>query len=118
MLVDEQFILLRQESGDTLLSIYLYIIQTYKGTEPISKMLDNKLRTENNLIDLIKQWKEEGRNEGIERGREEGREEGQYQKAIETAHNLIKMGLSDEQISQATELPVEEVNSLRSSHTS
>ena len=113
LLVDEQFILLKQESGDTLLSIYLYIIQTYKGNEPISKMLDNKLRTENDMIDLIKQWKDEGINEGIERGREEGREEGQYQKAIETAQNLIQMGLSDEQIAQATGLPIEQVKDLR-----
>ena len=125
LLVDEQFILLRQEPGDTLLSIYLYIIQTYKGNKPISKMLDNKLRTENNMIDLIKQWKDEGRsegieqgiNEGIERGREEGREEGieqgTIQANIKTAQNLIKMGLSDEQIAQATGLTAEQVKALR-----
>ncbi len=105
LLIDEQFILLRRESGDTLLSMYLYIIQTYKGNEPISKMLDNKLRTENNMIDLIKQWQDEGRNEGIERGT--------IQANIKTAQNLIKMGLSDEQIAQATGLSVSEVGKLR-----
>lgn len=113
LLIDEQFILLRRESGDTLLSMYLYIIQTYKGNEPISKMLDNKLRTENNMIDLIKQWKDEGRNEGINEGIERGREEGQYYAKLETAQNLIKIGLTDEQIAEATGLPIETVQELR-----
>ncbi len=107
LLLDEQFVLLRQESGDTLLSIYLYIIQTYKGPQPISKMLDSKLTTENNMIDLIKQWKDEGLEKGIKKG--------ERQKAIETAQNLIKMELTDEQTSQATGLSIEDVQKLRQS---
>ena len=63
------------------------------------------------MIDLIKQWKDEGRNEGLEKGIEKG----ERQKAIETAQNLIKMELTDEQISQATGLSIEDVQKLRQS---
>lgn len=48
-------------------------------------------------------------NKGREEGLAEGREEGAHKKAIETATNLLKMGLSVEQVSQATGLSVEEV---------
>ncbi len=69
------------------------------------------------MIDLIKQWQEEGIEQGFEKGIqqgiERGIEQGQYQKAIETAQNLIKMGLSDEQIAEATGLSIDEVGKLR-----
>ena len=57
--------------------------------------------------------KREGLQEGIEQGREEGREEGEHQKALETARNLLKMGLIIEQIAQATGLDVEEVTKIQ-----
>ena len=41
-----------------------------------------------------------------------GREEGAEQKAIETAKNFLKMGLSLEQISQGTGLPLEKIQEL------
>ena len=55
----------------------------------------------------------EGRVEGRAEGRVEGRKEGAHQKALETAQNLLKMGLTNEQISQATGLPVEQITDLR-----
>ena len=61
----------------------------------------------------IEQGIELGREEGIEEGREQGRAEGGHKKAIETAQNLTNMGLSDEQIAQATGLPLEQVKNLR-----
>ena len=52
---------------------------------------------------------EEGRKEGEQRGRKVGREE----KALETARNLLAMGLlSHEQIAQATGLPLADVEQL------
>ena len=46
--------------------------------------------------------------------REEEYERGEYDTKIATARNLLAMKiLSDEQIAQATKLPVEEVESLR-----
>ena len=92
--------------------------------------------------DQVREWKEEareaglsegrkeGRKEGIKEGREEGRaagiaegekrgrllglEEGANSKAVETARNLLKMGLgSPEQISAATNLSIEEVMEIK-----
>ena len=45
-------------------------------------------------------------------GREEGRKE-MLKKQKETAKKLLKMGLSIEQISEATELSKEEINKLK-----
>ena len=45
-------------------------------------------------------------------GFEEGLEQGAYQKALETARNLLCMGLSLEQVAQGTNLPLETVQEL------
>ena len=45
-------------------------------------------------------------------GYEEGLERGAYQKALETARNLLSMGLSPEQVAQGTGLPLEKVFEL------
>ena len=82
LLVDEQFILLRQESGDTPLSIYLYI------------------------IDLIKQWQDEGRNEG--------REEGIQQERMTVAQNLLANGVDIQIIAKSTELSIKQLQDLQS----
>ena len=55
---------------------------------------------------------ERGLEQGLERGRATGREEGAYQTKLETARNLLAMGLSPEQISQATKLPPETIAHL------
>ena len=60
--------------------------------------------------------REEGREEGIsiglERGRATGREEGAYQTKLETARNLLSMGLSPEQVAQGTGLSLEIIQQL------
>ena len=56
--------------------------------------------------------REEGLSIGLERGREQGLERGAYQKALETARNLLSMGLSPEQVAQGTSLPLETVTEL------
>ena len=60
--------------------------------------------------------REEGREEGIsiglERGRATGREEGAYQTKLETARNLLSMGLSPEQVAQSTGLSLEIIQQL------
>jgi predicted transposase/invertase (TIGR01784 family) len=45
-------------------------------------------------------------------GKEAGKEEGKKEKAIETAKNFLKMGLSVEQVAQGTGLSLEEVSKL------
>ena len=58
----------------------------------------------------------DGYEEGLFTGREEGisigLERGAYQKALETARNLLSMGLSPEQVAQGTSLPLETVFEL------
>jgi len=51
---------------------------------------------------------------GMEKGMEKGREEGREESKKETARNLLLLGiLTEKQIAQATELPIEEVRQLR-----
>ena len=53
------------------------------------------------------------RREAIEEGRQEGRLEVAELKAIETAKNLLHMGLTLEQVAQGTLLPMETVIKLQ-----
>ncbi len=56
---------------------------------------------------------EKGREEGLAKGLEKGREEGMEKEKLSTARRLLSMGLSEEQVSTATELPLEEIHKLR-----
>lgn len=51
--------------------------------------------------------------EGFANGQESGKKQGAYEKSVETAIRLLKMGLTVEQIAEATELTLEEVNKLK-----
>ena len=70
-----------------------------------------------NSIDTAKnQGKEEGLAEGIEigkkKGRKEGRKEGRIEANTETAQRLLAMGLSVEQVAEATQLPLDIIEKL------
>ncbi len=54
----------------------------------------------------------EGREEGISIGLEQGLERGAYQNKLETARTLLSMGLSPEQVTQGTNLPMDVVQGL------
>ena len=56
---------------------------------------------------------EKGREEGMAKGLEKGREEGMEKEKISTARRLLSMGLSEEKVSTATELSLEEIRKLR-----
>ena len=64
------------------------------------------------ILKAMKEGEQKGIEKGIEKGREEGIEKGSYTKAIETARNLIEMGLSRKDIVKATGLPMEEIAKL------
>ena len=53
-----------------------------------------------------------GREEGISIGLATGREEGAYQNKLETARNLLSMGLEPEQVAQGTGLSLEVILQL------
>ena len=54
----------------------------------------------------------DGYDEGYEEGISIGLERGAYQNKLETARNLLSMGLSPEQVAQGTSLPLEVVLKL------
>ena len=54
-----------------------------------------------------------GREEGISIGLERGLEQGAYQKALETARNLLEEGLAPQMVARCTHLPLEMVQQLQ-----
>ena len=71
----------------------------------------------NSIDTALEKGREEGMAEGMAKGMAEGMEKGMA-KGMEkekqsTARRLLSMGLSDEQVSTATELPLEEIQKLR-----
>ena len=67
----------------------------------------------NSIDTALEKGREEGMAKGMEKGLEKGREEGMEKEKIATARRLLSMGLSEEQVSTATELPLEEIRKLR-----
>ena len=103
--LDEQFVLLRNERGDALYAIFIYILQTQSNHQEVIKMLNNKLRTEENMVDVIALIKQEG----IEQGIEQGRQEGERQKVIQTAKRMLDRQMDLQTISDITELSLEDI---------
>ena len=54
-----------------------------------------------------------GMEKGMAKGMEKGMAKGMEKEKIATARRLLSMGLSEEQVSTATELPLEEIQKLR-----
>ena len=69
----------------------------------------SRLKQENDIINgqMVKY------NEGLMTGEEIGKEIGRKQNALDTAKNLLVMGLSLERIAQAVGLPLAEIEGLR-----
>ena len=64
---------------------------------------------------LIDDSYQKGKEEGIAEGMEKGRAEGKHEANTETAQRLLAMGLSAEQVSKATQLPLEIIKNLSNS---
>ena len=54
-----------------------------------------------------------GMEKGMAKGMEIGMAKGMAKEKIATAHRLLSMGLSDEQVSTVTELPLEDIQKMR-----
>ena len=67
----------------------------------------------NSIDTALEKGREEGLAKGLEKGREEGMAKGMEKEKISTARRLLSMGLSEEQVSTATELPLEKIQKLR-----
>ena len=66
------------------------------------------MKSERDILIMMQDQKEQGRAEG----RTEGRAEGRAEERSEIAAKMKSMGLSPEQIAQATDLSIEVINSL------
>ena len=64
------------------------------------------------VTDTMRKWKMEGLEEGKKQGLEEGKKQGARENAISIARNLKRLGLPDNEIAQATGLPIEEVEKV------
>ena len=67
----------------------------------------------NSIDTALEKGREEGMAEGMAKGMEKGLAEGMEKEKLFTACRLLSMGLSEEQVSTATELPLEEIQKLR-----
>ena len=88
----------------------------------ISGFTDAELRAYDKFWDsvsvertLLDDRYQKGMEKGMKQGREEGREEGKHEANTETAQRLLAMGLSAEQVSKATQLPLEIIKNLSNS---
>ena len=61
----------------------------------------------------IEEGMEKGMEKGMKKGMEKGMAKGMEKEKLATARRLLSMGLSDEQVSTATELPLKEIQKLR-----
>ena len=77
------------------------------------KEYEDSLKAYRDVKNSIDTALEKGREEGMAKGLEKGREEGMEKEKIATARRLLSMGFSEEQVSTATELPLEEIQKLR-----
>ena len=55
----------------------------------------------------------QGKAEGMAQGRAEGKAEGKAEGRVETARNLLQMGLELDKISQATQLSLDEIKTIK-----
>ena len=74
----------------------------------VQEMIRIQEKAEMDYKDALAHAMDNGREEGIK----EGRKEGAREKALETARNLLKMGLTIDQVAQATSLSIEEIKRL------
>ena len=70
-------------------------------------------RAETDYRNAFKYATAKGRAEGMAQGRAEGKAEGKAEGRVETARNLLQMGLELDKISQATQLSLDEIKTIK-----
>ena len=84
-----------------------------KRTEEQLKEYEDSLKAYRDVKNSIDTALEKGREEGMAEGMAKGMAKGMEKEKQSTACRLLSMGLSEEQVSTATELPLEEIQKLR-----
>ena len=119
-----------EEELDTLYDKWLYVLKNLSRLDERPSALKEKVFTKlfeeaeiakftptelKEYEDSLKAYRDikNSIDTALEKGREEGMAEGMEKEKIATARRLLSMGLSEEQVSTATELPLEEIHKLR-----
>ena len=84
-----------------------------KFTPTELKEYEDSLKAYRDVKNSIDTALEKGREEGMAKGMEIGIAKGMEKEKLTTARRLLSMGLSDEQVSTVTELPLEEIQKLK-----
>ena len=115
-----------EEELDTLYDKWLYVLKNLSRLDERPSALKEKVFTKlfeeaeiakftptelKEYEDSLKAYRDV--KNSIDTALEKGREEGMEKEKIATARRLLSMGLSEEQVSTATELPLEEIQKLR-----
>ena len=83
-----------------------------KRIEEQLKEYEDSLKAYRDVKNSIDTALEKGREEGMAEGMAKGMAKGMEKEKQSTARRLLSMGLSEEQVSTATELPLEEIQKL------
>lgn len=94
--------------------ISLIEISLHLDKEEENRFMDiinqDEIYKEVKMLQSVEEW---GMEKGMEKGLEKGLEKGKIKGREETALNLLKMGmLTNEQIAQATNLPLKQIKTL------
>ena len=115
-----------EEELDTLYDKWLYVLKNLSRLDKRPAALKEKVFTKlfeeaeiakftptelKEYEDSLKAYRDV--KNSIDTALEKGREEGMAKEKLSTARRLLSMGLSEEQVSTATELPLEEIQKLR-----
>lgn len=83
-------------------------------TNVIQRIIRSDIMQESTMYqEILRRGKEQGRAEGLTEGRAEGLTEGRAEALQQVAILLLQMGMSLEQISQTTQLTVEQIQALQ-----
>ena len=77
------------------------------------ELYDEDIKNMRDIYATRKFDEKRGMEKGMAKGMEKGMAKGMAKEKIATARRLLSMGLSDEQVSTATELPLEEIQKLK-----
>ena len=115
-----------EEELDTLYDKWLYVLKNLSRLDERPAALKEKVFTKlfeeaeiakftptelKEYEDSLKAYRDV--KNSIDTALEKGREEGMEKEKLATARRLLSMGLSDEQVSTATELPLKEIQKMR-----
>ena len=77
------------------------------------ELYDEDIKNMRDIYATRKFDEKRGMEKGMAKGMEKGIAKGMEKEKLATAHRLLSMGLSDEQVSTVTELPLEEIQKLK-----